>query len=264
MAGVVVAAVLGALVGGASVRLWMRRGRRAPAPHPAPAIDPLAGRAELISKIAHELKNPIMAVKGLASTGSRLYPSLDDEERHDLFRLIDAEAARLKLVAEEASTALKIDARTLAYDLVQADIGAAVEQAAWRTPVGDHPISVSSEPGLAARVDPLRLAEIVTHLVDNAARFSPPGSPIEVRAAGAPGGVAIEVRDHGPGIPDERKPAVFERYGTWRPPGYEEVPGAGLGLFIARAHVEAHGGRIDIEDADAGGTILRVWLPAGG
>jgi two-component system sensor histidine kinase KdpD len=250
---------LGLLVG-AGV-LWLLRRRDAPR---APAADPLAERADLVSKIAHELKNPIMAVKGLASTGNRLYGSLEDEERRDLFRLIDEEAARLKLIAEETSTALKIDAGTLVYDRRSQDVGRVVEQAAWRTPVGDHTVSVEAAKDLVAEVDGTRLAEVITHLVDNAAKFSPPAAPIRVRAERAGGGIRIEVADAGPGIPEERRASAFDRYGSWRPPGYEEVPGAGLGLYLARAHVRAHGGRLDIVEAEPRGTILRVWLPSGG
>jgi two-component system sensor histidine kinase KdpD len=251
--------VVGALAGAAVVLLW----RRHPAPSRRP-VDPHAARADLISKVAHELKNPIMAVKGLAATGSRLYESLSDEERRDLFRLIDAEAGRLKLIGDETSTTLKIDAGTLTYDARREDVGRLVEETAWRTPVGDHPMTVSAEAGLTAKVDRTRLAEVVSNLVDNAAKFSPADAPISIRVAGSEGGVLIDVLDGGPGIPDDRKGVVFERYVAWRPAGFEEVPGAGLGLYISRAHVTAHNGRLDIVDAEPRGTILRVWLPAGG
>jgi signal transduction histidine kinase len=256
--------ILGAFAGGLAV--WVLTSRRSgTGPPPDVAASPsTSARAELVSKIAHELKNPIMGVKGLASTGSRLYDSLSDEERRDLFGMIDAEAARLKLIAEETSTTLKIDAGTIAYDRRPEDVGRLVEEAAWRTPVGDHPMRVTAQGGLAADVDRTRLAETLSNLIDNAARYSPTGTPIEVRAEAHEGGVRIEVADRGPGIPDDRKASVFDRYGSWRPAGYEEVSGAGLGLYIAKAHVTAHGGRLDIVDAEPGGTILRVWLPAGG
>jgi two-component system sensor histidine kinase KdpD len=259
--GIVLGIVLGALVGVAGTWVLLRRHGRAA---PASPGDPVLRRADLLSKISHELRNPIMSIKGLASTGSRLYPSLDDAERQDLFRLIDLEAARLRLVADQTSTTLKIDAGTLPYDLRREDVGRVVEETAWRTPVGDHPVSVRAEVDLRARVDRTRIAEVVTNLVDNAAKFSPAEAPIEVVAARAEGGIGIEVRDAGPGIPQDRRATAFDRYGSWRPPGYEEVPGAGLGLFIASAHVRAHGGRLDIVDVEPHGTILRVWLPSGG
>jgi two-component system sensor histidine kinase KdpD len=256
----VLALVLGALAAGA-LAWWFARSRSS---RSAPRRDPATARADLISKIAHELKNPIMAIKGLASTGSRLYDSLTDEERLDLFRMIDVEAGRLRLLGDQTSTTMKIDAGTLSYDRRDEDVGRIVEETAWRAEVGDHPMTVRAEAGLVARVDRARLAEVLANLLDNAARFSPPDAPIEVRAGRADGGIRIDVEDRGPGVPDERKPAAFDRYGAWRPVGYEEVPGAGLGLYIGRAHVRAHGGRLDILDAEPRGTILRVWLPTGG
>ena len=261
MAAFAIGLVAGALVAGVVVWWWFdhRAGGRQPAPS-----DPVIRRADLLSKISHELKNPIMSVKGLASTGNRLYGSLSDDERQDLFRLIDAEASRLKLIGDETSTTLKIDAGTLTFDPREEDVARLVEEAVWRTPAGDHPVRVEAAGGLVTRVDRMRLAEAVANLVDNAVKFSPGDSPILVRAGRVDDGIVIEIRDAGPGIPDERKPAAFERYGAWRPAGYEEVPGAGLGLYIARAHVEAHGGRLDIVDAEPRGTILRVWLPSGG
>jgi K+-sensing histidine kinase KdpD len=159
---------------------------------------------------------------------------------------------------------MKIDAGTLTYDRRAEDVGRLVEEAAWRTPVGDHPIEVSAAAGLIASVDRGRLAEVVTNLVDNAAKYSGPDAPIEIRVTGVEGGILIDVADEGPGIPDDRKEAVFDRYGAWRPEGYEEVPGAGLGLYISRAHVAAQNGRLDIVDVEPRGTILRVWLPSGG
>jgi len=101
-------------------------------------------------------------------------------------------------------------------------------------------------------------------LLDNASKFSPPDAPIEVRAYRSPDGDAVvEVADRGPGIPVEHREDVFGEFTEWRPPGYEETPGAGLGLFICRAHLKAMAGRIDIEDERDRGTMLRVTLPGG-
>ncbi len=248
----------GLLLASAGWALALRRWSRRTPPAGAPE------RAELLSKIAHELKNPIMSVKGLAATGSRLYASMSDEERREFFQLIDSEATRLQSIAEATSTALKIDAGAIAYDLRSLDVGKLVQEVAWRARIGAHAMVVEADEGLTAPVDRARLAEVIAHLIENAAKYSPPDAPIEVRAYRVDGGIAIEVADRGPGIPPEHRGSVFEKYASWRPPGYEETPGAGLGLFICRAHLKAHGGRIDIVDEQDRGTMLRVTLPAGG
>jgi signal transduction histidine kinase len=133
-----------------------------------------------------------------------------------------------------------------------------------RTPHGEHPLTIDAEDGLVASIDRARIGEVLAELVDNASKFSPPDAPILVRVRRDDGRALIEVEDRGPGIPEGRRDEVFERFCHLRPPGYEEVPGSGLGLFISRAHVAAHGGRIVVNDAPgdgAVGTMLRVELP---
>jgi two-component system sensor histidine kinase KdpD len=248
-------AIVALVIAGA---VWAAGMRRA-------APDPLIERAETASKIAHELMNPLASIKGLASTGVKLFDSLSDEERIEFFRLIDEEASRLKLTIERSAMALHIEARSVSYDLRPTDVGALVEEIAWRTPYGEHPMVVESEPGLEVSLDRLRFAEVIENLLDNAAKFSPPDAPIEVRVARSEDGSAIvEISDRGPGIAPEHASAAFEPFSNWRPPGYEETPGSGLGLFIARAHVLAHGGRLVLEDRSDGGTMQRVTLPGGG
>ncbi len=220
-------------------------------------------QADTASKIAHELKNPLASIKGLASTGAKLYDSMSDEERVEFFGLIDDEAERLKRTIEEVSTALKIDAGTISYETRSEDLGKLVREVAWSTPCGDHPIEVQADDGIVITLDRLRISEVLGILLENASRFSPPDAPIEVRVARASSNALVEVSDHGPGIPPEQRRAVFEKFARWRPAGYEETPGAGLGLFIARAHVLAHGGQMAVEERAEGGTMLRITLPGG-
>jgi two-component system sensor histidine kinase KdpD len=221
-------------------------------------------RVELTSMIAHELKNPLMSIKGLAATGTRLYESMTDEERKDFFRLIDSESTRLKLVLDELSTALKIDAGALVYDIRPEPLSPVVEETVWRFPAGDHPVHVETQADVVAAIDRARFEEILTNLLDNAAKFSPPDAPIRVRAFRDGEAASVEVIDAGPGIPPEQRPQVFAKFSRHRPPGYDDVSGAGLGLFISAAHVKAHGGRIDIEEGPGHGTMLRLTVPLGG
>ncbi len=250
---------VGVLLGGGAALVWARTRERA-----APRDPSAARRAELTSKIPHELKNPIMSIKGLASSGIRLHGSMTDDERLEFFRLIDAEANRLRIVADEISTALRIDASQLTYDIREHDLAKLVRDVAWRTPIGEHPMVVESEEGLTARLDQARFAEALTHVLDNASKFSPPDAPIEVHAYRSPqGGRVVDVIDQGPGIPPDQREAVFGEFTEWRPAGYEDTPGAGLGLFICRAHLKAMDGRIDIVEERENGTMLRVTLRGG-
>ncbi len=253
--GLIAAGIVGVVIStGAAV--WGAGRREGPG-------DALSERAETASKLSHELKNPLMAIKGLASTGARMFDQLEDEERREFFTLIDDEAGRLKRVLEQASTALKVDADRVVYDLRELELGPLVEQAAWATPHGEHPMSLDIEPGIRVQADHLHLSEAIGNVIENAAKFSPPDAPIDVAVRrGDDGTAVVEIGDRGPGIPLERAESVFDRFGAWRPSGYEETPGAGLGLFLTRAHVRAHEGRVEMDDRDEGGTILRITLPA--
>ena len=222
------------------------------------------GRAEIASMIAHELRGPVSAVKGLATTGARHYDSLGDPEKREFFELIDQESRRLLHIVDETSVALKIDAGTIAYDIRPEDLAVVVADGVRKAETEEHEVAVEAEPEVRAPLDRLRITETVTQLVENAAHFSPAGEPIAVRARREGASVVVEVQDRGPGIAPEHRDGAFERFARFRPAGYEEVPGTGLGLFISRSHVRAHGGEISIEDPPEGGTMLRITLPTEG
>jgi signal transduction histidine kinase len=254
----VLAVALGSfLVAVAAAGLWSAAVRTGP-------TDAIVERARTASKLAHEIKNPLMSIRGLASTGARLFDEMSDDERREFFRLIDEEAGRLKRVVEQSATALRVDAQQIVYDMQAEDLGALVEEVTSGSPHDEHPMDVRTEPDIEVRVDRRYLAEALENLIENASKFSPPDAPIDVSTRHDGRTAVIEIADRGPGIPSDKREFVFERFNAWRPAGYEETPGAGLGLFIARAHVLAHDGTIDVVERDDGGSILRVTLPREG
>jgi signal transduction histidine kinase len=119
--------------------------------------------------------------------------------------------------------------------------------------VGDHLERVPADREL--------LGLAVRQLVDNALKYSPPGSPVSVSAANVDHHVVIRVRDRGPGIPERDRERIFEKFQR-RPESRNGVPGTGLGLFIAREIVRAHGGEIGVDSAPGEGSEFRVSLPA--
>jgi signal transduction histidine kinase len=225
---------------------------------------PLQETAELVSKLTHEIRGPVSTIRGLAGTTLAHYDRLDDGERREFLELIRHEADRLERAVEHVALALKLDANTLRFDIRPQDLNAIVRGAAETAETGGHPLEVDIGGGIEARVDGIQVAFVVGQLIDNAATYSPPGSPISVSLRRDGGDAVIEITDRGPGIPPDRREAVFERFADWRPTGYEDRPGAGLGLFICRAIVRAHGGEASIADGPAGGTMLTVRLPTEG
>jgi two-component system sensor histidine kinase MprB len=122
-----------------------------------------------------------------------------------------------------------------------------------RSHAGDHELVVRAEPTVVRGSRP-QLHRAVRNLIDNALKWGPPGSRIEVAVSGG----EIVVRDHGPGIAEEDLPHVFDRF--YRAPGARGLPGSGLGLAIVRQVAEAHGGSVRAEAADGGGAQLCLRL----
>ena len=161
-------------------------------------------------------------------------------------------------------TALRLEAGSLGFAPSRHDLAETVRSAARSVDVGAHPLRVDAPLAIEASFDPKGVTTVVQQVVRNAASFSPPDEPIELTLRRDGGEAILEVGDRGPGIPEDRREEVFERFTTWRPPGYEAVDGPGLGLFIVRAVVEEHGGSISIADGPEGGTMLAVRLPLEG
>jgi signal transduction histidine kinase len=220
--------------------------------------------AELVSKLSHEVRGPVSTLRGLVGTTLAHYDRLSDDERREFLRLIKHEADRLERSVEQVALALKLDAGSVRPDIERRDLGAIVREAVEGAETGDHPVDVDAAPSLEAPVDGVLIAGIVQQLIDNAVTFSPPDAPISVRVRRDGDDAVLEVVDQGPGIPPDKREAVFERFAGWRPPDYEDRPGAGLGLFITRTVARRHGGEASIAEGPAGGTMLIVRLPVEG
>jgi signal transduction histidine kinase len=223
-----------------------------------------AGRAELVAKLAHEIRGPVSTLRGLAGTALTHYEGLSDEERREFLGLIRHEAERLEATVEQIATALRLDAGSLRFEPVRQDLAGAVRTAVGAVDVGEHPLELDLPDPLEASFDVKHLATAVQQLLRNAATFSPPEAPITLRLRRDGADAVLEIADRGPGIPEDRREEVFERFSTWRPVGYEAASGPGLGLFISRAIVEEHGGSISIADGPSRGTMLAVRLPLEG
>ncbi len=223
--------------------------------------DTLAEPAALVSKLTHEIRGPVSTIRGLAGTTLAHYDRLDDGERREFLELIRHEAERLERTVEQVALALKLDAGTLRFDIRMQDLGVIVRAAADAAETGEHPLEVQADGQVEAAVDGIHIAFVVRQLLENAAIFSPTDSAISVRLTAEGDHALIRVIDRGPGIPEGERDGVFERFAGWRPPGYEDRPGTGLGLFISRAIVQEHGGEASIVDGPTEGTMVVVRLP---
>jgi signal transduction histidine kinase len=231
------------------------------------AEDALRVRDEFLSIAAHELKTPITSLSGQAQLllrRLRRKGSLEPERLAPALETIRGQADRLARLIGRLLDISRLEAGKLALERHPTDLTGLVEQvvAGARAWSERHPITVAAPPYLEALVDPLRLEQVLTNLLDNAVKFSPDGGPVEV-VLGRMGSDTVElaVRDRGLGIPAEKRGQLFERFYQVHANGHRG--GLGLGLYISRQIVELHGGGIRAEFPPDGGTRFVVRLPVG-
>jgi signal transduction histidine kinase len=220
-------------------------------------------RDQFLSIASHELRTPLTTVgaqaqlmlRRLAGDGvleaasaARSLGSIADQTRK-LASLVD----QLLDVSRLQTGRLTLDPRPVDLSMLVEEVAAAV---AVRTM---QQIELRAPETLEANVDPLRLDQLLTNLLDNAIKFAADSGPIQVALATEPGGVEISVRDHGPGIPEAMRPRLFERFFQAHARGY--LSGMGLGLYLCHQIAELHGGRIWAEFPEDGGTRMVVRLP---
>ena len=228
-------------------------------------------RRELIANVSHELRTPITALRGVLEN---IVDGLAEPEPA-ILRTALAQTERLTALVTELLDLWRLDAGVaplalgpvaMAPFLVAAVDAATVGRgvtAAGSTAAGLD-VEVDVEPaGLEVSADPARLHQVIANLLDNAARHSPPGGRVVVRARRLhpAGGLLLEVADSGPGIPPEERTRVFDRFSQGATPGVPRDGGTGLGLAIARWVVDLHGGTISVAD-DGPGCRIQVTLPA--
>ena len=223
-------------------------------------------RDEFLALASHELKTPAATLSATAQLLSRQLErrgSLEPEQlRRSLERLRD-QSQRMARLVENLLDVSRINAgkMTITPQLVdlQKLVGDVV--ATFQLTTNQHTLVLHGPVVLQVAVDPMRIEQVVTNLLDNAIKYSPQGGLIEVELGEAEPGIAcLSVRDHGIGIPEERREHLFERFYRAHPD--TQVTGMGLGLFITQRLVELHGGTISVESPPGGGARFTVRLPA--
>ena len=215
-----------------------------------------------LAVVLHELRGPAASIVGAARTLAVHGERLDRAQRRELLSLIDGEIGRIARLVRDLLDATRVARGELRYRFEPVDPASLVRGAAAAAAAAHPATPIRTEigdrlPPLAGDAD--RLLQALRNLIDNAVKFSPPGAGVEVRAAREAGTVRIDVRDHGTGIAPEHQARIFERFG--RVPGTGK-PGSGLGLFVARAVAEAHGGSLTVSSAPGAGATFTLSLPS--
>jgi two-component system OmpR family sensor kinase len=228
-------------------------------------------RRRFLQRLDHELKNPLTAIRaGLANLANGLATATlrqaQDTAQQEALASVEAQVLRLSRLTSDLRKLADLETRPLervpvdvaellqeAVTLAQEQPEAEARQFTLTLPQAPWPV-----PDVLGDWDLLFLATY--NLLDNALKFTRPGDTVEVRAFEGGTFVAIEVADTGPGIPQEELPRVWEE--LYRGQGARGVPGSGLGLALARAIVERHGGRVTLRSREGQGTVVAMRLPA--
>jgi two-component system, OmpR family, sensor kinase len=235
----------------------------------------LAVRAEaeqrlrrFVADASHELRTPLMSVRGYADLFQYAAANAPEERDKHLARL-RAEAARMGILLDDLLLLARLDAAEMEAPLrlEDADLAELVREAAdaFRAAHADHPLKVTVGPGpVPLRLDPVRVRQVLDNLLTNAAVHTPAGTPVSVTVAVTPDSATVSVTDQGPGIPAADRDRVFDRFYRVDKARSRDRGGSGLGLSVARALVEAHGGTSGLGadgDGPAGATVFTLTLP---
>jgi len=213
----------------------------------------------LLHTLSHDLKEPLTAILGAASTLERLDDALEPQERTVLLHTMVERTKGMNALLTDLLDLDRLDRGIVDPRRFPVEIGHLARAITDRSPfLADREVVVEDD-GTSANVDAAKVERLLENLLANAARHTPAGSRIWVKVHRQDDGVLIVVEDDGPGIPDGLKATIFEPFR--RGPGAMTLPGSGIGLSLVARFAELHGGRAWVEDREGGGSSFRAYLP---
>ena len=221
-------------------------------------------KSTFISVISHELKTPVALIKGYAATLRREDVEWDKETIREGLQIIEEEADRLTRLIDNLLDASRIQAGGLKLEFEEVDLRDLIQRVVegFQVQTAAHTITIDVPADLPpVWADPERVRQILDNLLSNAIKYSPQGGNIRVGAWADTDQVTVYVADEGIGIPEEEQPYLFERFYRVDSSLRRKTKGAGLGLFLAKALVEAHGGRIWVHSKPGEGSTFFFTLP---
>jgi signal transduction histidine kinase len=218
---------------------------------------------EFVALISHDLRTPLTSIMGY------LELTMDDttltHEQRSYLEVVERNSERLLHLVNDLLFVARLEAGQLELQPAELDLGAvvrqAVEEATPRARSKGIALSYEADDVPAVSADRGRVFQLLDNLVSNAIKFTPEGGRVDVRILQRGEAVQVEIEDTGIGIAADEQEQVFQRFFRTSTARDQQIPGTGLGLYIARAIVEAHGGEITVESEPGLGTTFRVDLP---
>ena len=200
---------------------------------------------DFVATVSHELRTPLTSINGYAQTMLNRSGDLGEADRKSFLEATVRQCKRLATIVESLLLVSQLEKGDIRSKRRFVEVSALVTDAAEASGA-DERLVLDVEDGLGIVTDAFRVHHILRNLLENATKYSPAGSPVLVRVRGGGPRVVIEVRDGGPGIPAGVEETIFERFRRLSDPGISEVPGTGLGLYIARRFARDLGGDVTV------------------
>jgi two-component system sensor histidine kinase KdpD len=220
-------------------------------------------RNSLLAALSHDLRTPLAALLGLAESLSLTQPPLSQAQAK-IAEAVGAQTRRLIALVNNLLDMARIQSGEVRlnkqWHLLEEVVGSALR--GLEATLAAHPLRAELPPDLPlVEMDAVLIERVLANLLENAAKFTPPGTPIAISATAGDGKLEVSVADEGPGVPEGQEETIFEKFARGRQES--STPGVGLGLAICRAIVEAHGGTIRVQRVTPHGARFVFTLPAG-
>lgn len=217
-------------------------------------------RADLSRMVSHELRAPVAALRMMTSvlaTGE-----LPPARRAETLAAIQSQINQLDRLTADVATMSTAEREDFSVQLHAVPLALLISGAAAfaKNTMGEHPISIAPVDDVRVWCDPDRINQVLRNLLDNIARHTPPGAPVEIRAVVAGGDARIEIADRGPGIAEEDRLLIFEKFGRGRDAARQQRSGAGLGLYLSQQIMHAHGSELTVRSGPDGGAVFAFDL----
>jgi two-component system sensor histidine kinase KdpD len=223
-------------------------------------IDLHRQKDEFLASLSHELRTPLTSVLGALVTLRQHSERLEPAKRDVLYEMGERQALRLRRLIEDLLLVAATDAGMAGARPVDVDLDSLLAGVSASSLLAEAP-TVVVEPGAPTVVstDPARVRQVLDALLDNAAKFAP--GPVELVASARPGGVALSIRDHGPGVPAADRTRVFERFVQLDQSATRRHGGTGIGLYLSTKLAELLGGSLAVENTAGGGATFVLAIP---
>ena len=221
-------------------------------------------RANLLRTISHDLRTPLTTISGNASNLLSNGSSFDEETKQQLYSDIYDDSMWLINLVENLLSATRIEEGRMTLRTTTELLSDIVEEAMHHISrkAAGHKLSVEYEDDLMlVQADAKLVVQVITNIVDNAVKYTPPGSSIRISTRRIGETAEIRIADNGGGIPDEEKTRIFDKFYCGENRIADNRRSLGLGLYLCRAIVEAHGGTIRVTDNQPGGAVFAFTLP---